>query len=311
MSNPIFINQTVILAKVETVKGTDAVPTGALNAILVSDVTFTPLEGDEVERNNIRPYFGDGGSTMVTQYAKLSFSVEAAGVGTAGDLPGYEALLRAAGCAVTTTAGVDVRFAPVTDAMESVTIYVAVGRNLQKLTSAMLNVKLAADAKTIAKFQFEVTGTYQEAADAAAPAGVTYAKFQDPFGVNKVNTTLSLHGTSVAASAFSFDFGNAVIKRDLINVDTVEITGRKSTGSVTFDNTLVSDKNWVELARTSTRGAIALKHGPGATNVIELNATNVQLGKPTFGESDGIQQITVPLRFVPTLGNDEWELVVR
>ncbi len=310
MSEPIFINQTVILAKVEAVKGTDAVPTYAANAILVSDVTFTPLEGDEVERNNIRPYFGDGGSTMVTQYAKLAFSVEAAGVAAAGDVPGYEALLRAAATSVTVTAGTDVRFAPVTEGLESATIYIAVGRNLQKMTAAMMNVKLAGDAKTVAKFQFEVTGTYQAAQDAALPA-VVYTKFQDPFGVNKTNTTLSLHGTPVAASAFSFDFGNTVIKRDLINVDSVEITGRKSTGSVTFDNTRVSEKNWVELARQSTRGPLAFKHGPGATNVIELNAPNVQLGKPSFGESDGVQQITVPLRYVPIAGNDEWEIVVR
>lgn len=310
MSEAIFVNQTVILAKVEAVKGTDAMPTSAANAILVSDVTFTPLEGDEVERNNIRPYFGDGGSTMVTQYAKLAFSVEAAGVAAAGDVPGYEPLLRAAGANVTVAAGIDVRFAPVTEGHESVTIYVSVGRNRQKMTAAMMNVKLSGDAKTIPKFQFEVTGTYQAATDEALPAA-TYPQFQDPFGVNKANTTLTLHGVPVAASAFSFDFGNTVIKRDLINVDSVEITGRKSVGSVTFDNTKVSEKNWVELARTSARGPLALKHGPGLTNVIELKAPNVQLGKPSFGESDGVQQITVPLRYVPLAGNDEWEIIVR
>lgn len=310
MPNPIFINETVILAKVEVTKGTDAIPTGAANAILVSDVTFTPLEGDEVERNNIRPFFGDGGSTMVTQYCKLSFSVEAAGVAVAGDLPGYEPLLRAAATAVTVTAGTNVRFAPVTRGLESVTIYIAVGRNLQKITAGMLNAKLTADAKTIPKWQFEITGTYQAATDAALPAAV-YTKFKDPFGVNKTNTTLKLHGIDVACSAFSLDFGNTVIKRDLINVDTVEITNRKSSGSVTIDNTSVAEKNWVEAARLSARGPLALKHGPGATNVIELKAPNVQLGKPSFGESDGIQQITLPLRYVPSVSNDEWEIIVR
>jgi hypothetical protein len=158
MSDPIIINQTIILAKVETTKGTDALPTGAANAILVSDVTFTPLEGDEIERNNIRPYFGDGGSTMVTQYAKLSFSVEAAGVAVPGELPGYDALLRASATSVTVNDDTDVRFAPVTDGLESVTIYIAVGRNLQKMTAGMINTKLAGDAKTIAKWQFEITG---------------------------------------------------------------------------------------------------------------------------------------------------------
>ena len=310
MSEPILISETVILAKIETTKGTDALPTGAANAILVSDVSFTPLEGDEVERNNLRPYFGDSGSTMVTKYCKLSFSVEAAGVAVAGELPGYDALLRASATSVTVTDDTDVRFAPVTRNLESATIYIGIGRNLQKITAAMMNTKLSGDAKTIAKWQFEITGTYQAATDAALPAA-TYTAFQDPFGVNKENTKLTLHGVPVATGAFSFDMGLSVIKRDLINLDTVVITGRKSAGSVTFDNTLVSEKNWVELARVGAKGPLAFEHGPGPNNVIELNAPNVQLGKPSFGESDGVQQITVPLRYVPLAGNDEWEIVVR
>jgi len=310
MSDPIFINQTVILAKVEAVKGTDSTPTAAANALLISDVTFTPLEGEEVERNNIRPFFGDGGSTMVTQYVKLAFSVEYAGVAAAGDVPGYEPLLRAGGASVTVAAGTDVRFAPVTQGQESVTVYIAVGPNLQKITAGMLNVKLSAAAKSIPKLQVEITGTYKAATAGALP-GALYTKFQDPFGVNKANTTLDLHGVPVAASGFEFDFGNVVVKRDMINVDSVAITDRKSKGSVTFDNTPVADKNWVELARQGARGPLHLKHGPGATNVVELIAPNVQLGKPTFGELDGIQTITTPLRFIPVLGNDEWEIVVR
>ena len=39
-----YIRQTVILAKIETVSGTDAVPTGAANALLISNMNITPLE---------------------------------------------------------------------------------------------------------------------------------------------------------------------------------------------------------------------------------------------------------------------------
>lgn len=261
MSDVIFINSTLILAKIETVKGDDALPTGAANAILVSDVTWTPLEGDEVERNNIRPFFGDGGSTQVTQYCKLAFSVEATGVAAAGDLPGVEPLLRAAGCSVTVTPGVDARFAPVSSELESATFYVAIGPNLQKVTSGMLNCKLDAPAKGIPKFQFEMWGTYQAATAAALPA-VSYAKFQEPFGVNKVNTQLSLLGVQVATTAFSLDFGNVLVKRDGPNLDTVEIADRKSKGSITFDNTPVSVMNWVERARMSARGPFRSSMAP-------------------------------------------------
>lgn len=306
----IFLKQTVILAKLETTKGMDSVPTGAANAMLVSNVSFTPLEGDEVEREVIRPYFGDGGSAMVSQYCKLSFDVELAGVANPGNEPGYADLLRACACDVTVTAGTDVAFMPITEGLDSVTLYINIGGNRQKITAGMANCKIDAPAKGLPKLQFEFWGTYQAATAEVLPT-VDYAAFQTPLGVNSTNTTLSLHGTAVAASAFSFDMGLTVVKRDLINVNTVEITGRKSSGSVTFDNTLVSTKNWTELARTATTGELSLRHGIGAFNVVELNANKVQLGKPTFADSDGVQQITLPLRFIPTSGNDEWEIVVR
>ncbi|MFO6418995.1 phage tail tube protein [Hylemonella sp. W303a] len=306
----IFLKQTVILAKLETTKGTDSAPTGAANAMLVSNVSFTPLEGDEVEREVIRPYFGDSGSAMVTQYCKLSFDVEFAGVAVPGSEPGYADLLRACACDVTVTAGTDVTFAPISQDLDSVTLYINIGGNRQKIMAGMANCKIDAPAKSLPKLQFEFWGTYQAAVSEPLPS-VDYTAFEQPLGVNASNTSLTLHGTTVAASAFSFDMGLTVVKRDLINVNTVEITGRKSSGSVTFDNTLVSEKNWTELARTATSGALTLRHGTGGSNIVELNANKVQLGKPAFADSDGIQQITVPLRFIPTSGNDEWEIVVR
>ena len=36
-----------------------------------------------------------------------------------------------------------------------------------------------------------------------------------------------------------------------------------------------------------------------------------QLGKPSFSDQEGVQMITIPLRFVPSsAGNDEWEIEV-
>ncbi|WP_422099093.1 hypothetical protein [Variovorax sp.] len=305
-----FSRKSAILAKIEAVRGTDAVPTGA-NAILVSDLNVAPIEGDVVERNYIRPFFGSSGSSMVSFYRTVSFSVDAAGVAQAGSTPGYADLLRACACSMTTEQGVKVTFAPASDALESCTIYVVVDGLLHRLTGAMGTVTLAGDAKTLPRWQFNFTGIFSPVTDVARPA-TDYARFAEPVGVNKANTTLTLHGVSVAASAFSFDIGNTVVKRDLINLDDVVITGRRTVGSVTFHATSVATKDWIGLAAASARGAIAFRHGPGATNVIEINASNVQLGKPTYSEVDGTQMVTTPLEYQPTsAGNDEFEIVVR
>lgn len=304
-----LMRKMAILALVETVVGTAVVPLAA-NAMLVSDVTLTPIEGDVVERNNIRPFFGSSGSTLVTEYQKMAFSVELAGVAAAGDPPGVTDLLRACAMSATNQAGAKTVFAPVTDGIESVTIYGNVDGTLYKMHGARGEVDFSTDAKAIPKWKFEFTGSFVPAVDAALPT-VDYSAFVAPLGVNKANTTLSVDGLSVACSAFSFKCGNQVVKRDLMNVDTVEITDRKSTGSVTFENTTVAAKDWIGLARASAIVPIALKHGQGATNTVSFKSARAQIGKPTFSDSDGVQMVTIPLSFIPSdAGNDEWSIEI-
>lgn len=312
MSAPKFIKKMAVLVAIEATVGTIVVPV-ATNAIEVSDVTLTPIEGDEVDQGVIRPYFGASETTLVTLYRKIAFSVGFAGVGTVGDLPGWSTLMRACAASVTNTPAGDpdagTVFAPVTDDIESVTIYAVVDKQLYKMAGARGNPKATVDAKQIPKWQFEFTGAFLPVEDVPAMPAVNYTAFQRPLGVNKLNSTLSLDGYLAACSSFQFDFGNSVVKQDLMNVDTTEITGRVSTGSVTFRNTSVATKNWIEMARASAKVPLLLRHGQQATNTVAISAQTAQIGKPTFGEQDGIQMITVPLRFIPSnAGNDEWTI---
>jgi len=306
-----LLRKMAILAAVEATRGTDALPTGAANALLVSGVTLTPIEGSEIERDNIKPYFGASGTVLVTEYSKIAFSVEVAGVAVPGSAPGYAALFQGCAMAMTTNDGVSVSFAPVTDGIPSLTIYGNVDGVQHIMRDAHGSVKAAIDAKGIPKWHFEFTGLFTPATDTPLPAAV-YTSFMTPLGVNKINTTLMIDGVGIAASAFAFDCGNTVVKRDLMTIDSVEITGRKSTGSVTLENTAVAVKDWVMLGRLGARIALSLQHGPDAFNVVEFHAPIAQVGKPTFGDSDGVQMVTLPLTFIPSpAGNDEWSIVVR
>ncbi|NTT88503.1 hypothetical protein HS053_21670, partial [Tabrizicola sp. SY72] len=47
---PNFWRLQALLAKIETVYGTDPTPTGAANAILAEDVRVMPMEGQDVTR---------------------------------------------------------------------------------------------------------------------------------------------------------------------------------------------------------------------------------------------------------------------
>jgi hypothetical protein len=53
-----FVANMATLVKIETDYGTDAVPTGAANAVQFNDVTVNPMAGGEVSRDLLKPYMG-------------------------------------------------------------------------------------------------------------------------------------------------------------------------------------------------------------------------------------------------------------
>ena len=79
-----YIRNTVVTAKVEATAGTDALPTGLADAVLVSDMSITPLDAANIDRNNIQGYFGANEQLVGPASVKTSYTVELAGSGTAG-----------------------------------------------------------------------------------------------------------------------------------------------------------------------------------------------------------------------------------
>ena len=71
----------------------------------------------------------------------------------------------------------------------------------------------------------------------------------------------------------------------------------------------------LEMAREGVKVPLLLTHGrvvsnpADPSNTVVISAPLAQIGKPTFSDQDGIQMITVPLRYIPSnAGNDEWAI---
>lgn len=98
----ISLRITSLLMKLEQAYGIDPNPTANLNAVLLSgQPTFTPMEIRGVDRDLIRPYFGNFEQLIGSITGVINFSVEAAGSGTAGVPPAYGPALRASGMSET------------------------------------------------------------------------------------------------------------------------------------------------------------------------------------------------------------------
>jgi hypothetical protein len=305
-----FVRKLAVLAKIETVYGTDAAPTGSANAILMTEVALTPMAGSEESRDLLLPYMGHQGVVLTGEHVILEGSVEIAGSGTAGDAPAYGPLLRACGLSEVIDAGVSVTYAPVSAGFEALSIYYNLDGVKHVLLGARGSITFEMTPQRIPRYRFRFLGLSGTITDQALPT-VDHSAFQTPVVVNKANTTVLLHGSAAPIERLSFDLGNQVEPRLLIGYEGIEITDRRAAGSVTVQAGTLAEKDWFAIAKARTRGIIAVAHGITAGNIVETNGPTVEVGRPTQGASQGIANYTLGLMLVPGAGNDELSIVVK
>lgn len=303
----LYERKSVLTAKIETTYGTDPVPTGAVNAMLVSNLSVTPLEQEFVERNNIQQYFGNRQKLSVNESVSISFDVELASSGTAGTAPAYAPLLRMCATAETLVAVTSAAYNPISAGFESGTIYFYADGLLHKALGCRGDVSVKISAKQIPTYSFTFKGLYSPVTDVGL-ATPTLTAFKTPLVANSTNTTpFTIHGYAGVLSEFTLNLGNNVVRRNLIGSDSVVITDRNVTGKISIEAVLVAAKDFYALAKASTLGAFTITHGTAAGNKVQISAgSSVQLANPTYSESDGIRMLNLDLIFTPTsAGNDD------
>jgi len=307
----LLTRKRTILAKLESTYGTDPTPTGSANAILVRNLSITPLNAENVSRDLVRPYLGASEQLIASAYVGVEFEVEMAGSGTAGTAPAYGPLLQA--CGMTETDGAsDVTYTPKSASFASVTMYYNVDGVLHKVTGARGNVELVINARQIPVFKFTFTGLYNAPSDASAPS-VTYTAFQTPVAANSDNTTdFELFSFGAALESLNINFNNAIQYRSLIGAEDVLMTDRQMSGQVVFEAPTITAKDFFSLALGSTLGNLDITHGTAAGNMVQITSSRVDVSNPSYQDQNGIQMLQVPLTFVPsTSGNDEISIVVK
>lgn len=307
------MHKLALLAKIETTYGTDAAPTGAANAMVVRNVTITPLEGDEISRDLIVPFFGHQGLILAGVYGKIEFEVELAGAGAAGTAPFWGPLARACALSETIVAATTVTYAPVSAGQEAVTLWWNLDGTKHVLLGCRGNMTISLESQKIPLLKFAFVGLLGTVADAALPA-VTLPAPPKPLVPSKTNTPVfTLHGYAAVMETTSLDLGNKVEPRLLVGSETIEMTDRTSTGSTTLQADQVANIDWQGKASSRARGALAITHGTTAGNIIQIAAPAVEIGKPSFGSSNNILNTTLPLALCPSSssGNDEISIVVK
>lgn len=319
---PRYIRNTAILAKVETTAGTDAIPTGAANAILVSDMSITPLDAKNVDRNVVRGYFGASEQLVGTASVKVSFTVELAGAGAAATAPAWGQLFLACAMAEGLLSSPSrVEYTPVSTSLKTLTIYYYDDGVLHKLLGVMGNCSLSAKVGEIPKLKFDFVGL--DGGISANSATGSYAAWKAPVAVTKANVTDITIGAVYALGALTggqaypstgidLNLGNTVNFTPLLASETVDITDRSVTGSLELDLTAAQEVTFMASVKANTLQSIGFTLGTVTGNKILIHAPAVQMINPKKVDLNGKRLIGYDLRVVPSTagtGNDELRLV--
>ncbi len=304
---PKYQNKNAVLVKVETTYGTDAVPTGAANAVLlVDEPEIVPLDMSTVDRKLIREYFGNSEQLPTGVFARINLKCEIAGAGAAGTAPAWGPLLRGCGFSETVTAGTKVEYKPVTGNPEGVSIYANKDGLLHKLTGARGSVKLNFAVDDIPRFEFSFIGLFNPVTDGAMPA-TTLTAWKTPLPVNKANTpTFALHGYAAPLQSLSLDMGNQNDFYSLPNAaESILFSGRQPKGSVSMEAVSIAAKDWFTTIKNVTLDTMQLIHGTVAGNKVQIDAPKVQINSPKYGGYKNALMLNGDLALMPNAGNDE------
>lgn len=295
-------------------------PNGA-DAVLVTELSVTPIASDVVSRDYVRPYLGASEQLLANSRVEVSFSVEMAGSGTAGTAPGYSKALLACGLDETISANTSVTYAPVSAAFSSVVLFVEIGGSatnenvLHKIRGCRGNVSLEAAVGEIPKLNFTFTGIYETPIDLSSMTTPTYNDQPTPLLFKAGNTSgFNIHGHQAGLNSLSMDLGNSIIYREVIgstSTKEVLLTDRAASGSLVIDAVKPGVKDFFTAAQTDgTLGNLAFLHGSVAGNKVQLTSTKADLGDISYGDSDGILTMEIPYTLVPSAaGNDEFSLI--
>lgn len=301
-----------ILLKIETSYGVDPTPTGAANAIQLSNVSLKPMDGQDVSRNLDRAFLGAQQQFPTGLMATLTGETELIGHATPGTLPGWGPLARISALAQVASPGVSVIYNPIAGPVfESGTVWFDVAGTRQVMLGCRATGMLKLNSQAIPVIAWTITGLWTQPVD-QAPATPVLTAFQTPLIVNKANTpTFTINGVTCLLRNFELDLANQVTPRLLANSEEIVVSDSAGMISAQIEAVALATLNPFLLAKNQTSFAVNLVHGVGAGKIVTINAPTCRMMRPDgYAQEDNI--LEWPLRIIPlpNAGNDQFTITL-
>ena len=299
--------KTAVFAKKETTYGTAVALTGAA-AIRTHGAKLTAFNATEIKRDLDGSGFGSTGTIHSGAHVMLEFDCELAGSGAAGTRPAFGDLFLACAMSETIVAVTSVTYAPASSSTDSLTMYCEIDGQRHALIGARGTWQLKVDSQGIPYIHFNFTGMWVDPLSATALVP-DFSGFKTPRPIAFDYTPeISLHALSSVYKSFGFDFGNQVEFFDNPGEQSVEITDRKCSGSVSLLAPTLTVKNYFTAAKTDVADVLTMVHGMTAGNIVTLNAPYAQILSPNYGDDKGRATIEAKLDIQRSVVDDEMTL---
>lgn len=330
----IILRKCLVLCKVESPEGTDAVPTTAADALLVDSVSIEP-HVEHVERPGLHMTVGQLASVPGARWYDIEIEFELKGAGhTTGtcDIPDWAPLARSA-CMTQGTPGATLALTPASPrsaADVTSTIWVYRDGVCFKARGCRGSLKLTATAGKRCMATWSGKGLMSTAGTADLPGDVTFptsSTLDAELPGVALNMSMAIGGLALVAESLSIDLSNEITDRPSFNSQTglagFAMTGRnpsltlnpeattEATATMTTDAGALAGW-WTVLATRAATMAFTATLNPGAAQgqIVTLAAPKLQIRGVKIGERNGYQTYEIDCGLRESTGNDELSITI-
>ena len=318
-------NKRAIYAKLQGSLGADANP-NLDNSIPVNEISNTPLVADEVERDELVGYFGAKGKAIANKTQAISVTAPIIGSTVSSKKPAlsplhpliiacYHEALPVGADLTSPESGGAIRanlYKPTDGDGTPATLAYVYDKFLQKALDARGTMSLNMTTGQFSTMTFEMQAPFSAPTTTGVPVtGGTRPRFV-PSELVTGNGTLRVPGLPAdllanCVRSFTFTQNATISSKDcatIVGDNSIEYiqTNRESTGEIVVDIDETKLAKFYEVAGTENGFAAPLSvEGSGGTaaQTFVFGASNILLGAPTEGDTDGIGTYTIPLTFRP------------
>lgn len=298
-----------VLAAIETVSGTDQVPTVSAQ---LRDVTINDIEGNLVEFDPIRTGMGGRVKALFGRHVSIKGKIFLGSSGTAGTAPAWDWVARCTQHAKVTSAGVKVEYTPIDTGFETASLYFNLEGNRTKAIGVGGGIKWRWPVGAFPEGEFDLQGLFASNDSSAYPAVDNSAwKIPPLFGKDTV-PTFTIGGVAEEMQSLEISSGGVAEYSELINRKTIDLIERKASVSTTILEPAFSARiHQASIGVPGTYKAIAMIHGTVAGSIIKADVTNWQPQTFARGKISDKASLTLGGEIVPASGVADYKITVQ